>query len=363
MAAAESHASEVGPSRSAASGSGPLGPLRRWITVHRAPIALVVLAVTIPEVLSGSTPVPALINPVQLVGLLGFYGAGVLVIRDAAIRFRRGWSMILPLGLAYGIAEEGIATKTMVDPASHPAGFLGTYGHWLGVNWVFAVVIALFHAIYSIALPILLVRLLYPETVDRPFLSERGVITTLVLFSLAVAIGYFAFDPTYFEGYAVLAGLAVAIGALVLLAFQLPRAWLDPPTDAPTLSPRRFGYLGAAYASGWAFFYLFAPRLIPVPAVVVAGEIATGALALAVVVRSIGRTRHERHLVMLSAGLLSWFVPWAIVITFVLGDYLVGFVVFAVFFLVYRLAQRYPDVTLPPPAAPLRGSVDPGRPS
>ncbi|MCI4347709.1 MAG: hypothetical protein L3J97_03710, partial [Thermoplasmata archaeon] len=253
---------------------------KAWMRRNRAQVTLVVLAVTIPELLTGSTPVTNLINPIAVAGLLGFYGAGVLLIREASVFYRKGWSMVLLLGLAYGIAEEGIATKTMVDPQSGAAGFLGMYGHAAGVNWVFAVVIALFHALYSIALPILIVELLYPGTKGQRFLTNRGAKWTFVILGLAVTWGYFGFDPHYFEGYAVFLFLFLIMVALVAAAFLVPARWLTPQHSFPSLTPGTFFWIGASFAAGWSLFYLFAPHVIAIPAIVILGELlsATGVL-------------------------------------------------------------------------------------
>jgi hypothetical protein len=337
-------AASPSPSPTVGSPSGPEPPLpvrgEGWLRRNRAPIVLVVLAVTIPELLTGSTPVTSLLNPIAVAGLLGFYGAGVLVIREASIFYRRGWTMVLLLGLAYGVAEEGIATKTMIDPASGAAGFLGIYGHAFGINWVFAVVIALFHALYSIALPILLVELLYPATKGRRFLTNQGAGWALGLLGLSVTWGYFGFDPHYFEGYLVLAFLLLVLAGLIVAAFVVPARWLRPRQERPSLSPRSFLALGIAFAAGWSLFYLLAPHLIPFPVVVILGEFAASLGVLRVVVRNAGAVGNERHKLYFAAGLLSWYLPWDFVVTFALQDYLVGLVLAAVFVVLWRLAAR-----------------------
>jgi hypothetical protein len=314
--------------------------LRAWFRAHRPAIVLVALAITIPELLTGSTPVVALANPLAVAGLLGFYGAGALAIRETAIAWRKGWVGVLLLGLAYGVAEEGIATKTMVDPQSAGAGYLAVYGHFLGVNWVFAVVIALFHALFSIALPILLVDLIYPSTRGRRFLSNNGVGWAVGILSLSVAVGYFGFDAAYFEGFVVLGFLLMVVGALVVAARVVPEKVLRPRRASPDRTPRWFAGLGVAFAFGWSFLYLVGPRIVPVPAILVAGELGISLLVLYAVILHAGRTRHEPQQVYFAAGLLSWYLPWDVVVTF-LGDYLVLIVLSAVFALLIYLAQYW----------------------
>jgi hypothetical protein len=328
--------------------------LLSWLTRHRPEILLVVLASVIPEVLTGSTPVFALVNPVRVLGLLGFYGAGSLLIRDVALRWGKGWAAILPLGVAYGIAEEGIATKTMVDPASPAAGFLSAYGRLAGMNWVFAVVIALFHTIFSIALPILIVHLAYPSIRGRRFLTDAGESWTLGIFAATVCLGYLAFDPHYFEGYPLLAGLVLSIALLVEAARTIPSGWLWPPTPGPSASPRSFAGLGVLFGAGWSVPYLILPHVVPFPIVPILVEILIPIAVLVGGVERAGRSGHHRHAVYFAAGLLAWFIPRDFVITLVLSDYLVVLVLAALFYGLYRILRQDPEgrerKPLPPPA-------------
>ncbi|MDE1821923.1 MAG: hypothetical protein KGJ23_12155 [Euryarchaeota archaeon] len=341
-----------------------LDRLRSWAHENRAQLTLVTLAVTIPELLTGSTPVWNLINPVAVLGLLGFYGAGSLLIRDLALRWKNGWAGVLPLGIAYGIAEEGIATKTMVYPHSSAAGYLATYGHFLGVSWVFAVVIALFHALFSIALPILLVELLYPETRGHRFLTDRGLLWALGALTFAVIWGFFGFVPNYFEGYLIL-GFLLGVMALFVIAARFAKGdWLYPRSLLPRRSPRWFLGLGIAFGSAWLLFYLVAPHLLSFPLLVIAGELGSALVALFLVVREAGRSGNSLHKVYFAFGLLSWLVPWDFVVTFALQDYLVGAVLAAAFLVLFRLRKRYlpssqpafPPSPMPAPTAPAGAS-------
>jgi len=42
------------------------------------------------------------------------------------------------LGAAYGVLEEGLMVKSFFDPNWMDLGVLGSYGLWMGVNWVWA---------------------------------------------------------------------------------------------------------------------------------------------------------------------------------------------------------------------------------
>jgi hypothetical protein len=75
----------------------------------------------IPEYLTGSSAVNVIVlNPIWfvcgLIANLGLYGPGVLLIREAKVRWYKGWATVLLLGAAYGILEEGIALSTLFNP-------------------------------------------------------------------------------------------------------------------------------------------------------------------------------------------------------------------------------------------------------
>ena len=116
------------------------------------------------------------ISPPLFFGLLlanlGLYGSGVILIREAMIRWKKGWASVFLLGVAYGIVEEGLALWTLFNPLAQPVGVLGFYGHWLGVNWVWTVGLLIFHSVYSIGLPIFLFGLVFPEMKSKSLVSR-----------------------------------------------------------------------------------------------------------------------------------------------------------------------------------------------
>src|SRR3989454_1087390 len=105
---------------------------------RRPLLALVLLSPVIAEMLSGSSPPLEWLNPITPLLLIWLYGAGILVMRETAVRWRTGWPSILLLGAAYGIIEEGLAVKSFFDPGWMDLGTLAWYGRWFDVNWVWA---------------------------------------------------------------------------------------------------------------------------------------------------------------------------------------------------------------------------------
>src|SRR5438552_3576322 len=180
-----------------------LSKLVRFLKSHPI-LFLLLLTPGIPEYLSASSQITLLvINPplffLLLAANIGLYGSGVILIREAMIRWKKGWASVFLLGVAYGIVEEGLALWTLFNPLAQPVGNLGFYGHWLGVNWVWTVGLLIFHSVYSIGLPIFLFGLVI---LTRAFNSMGaatnqeqkvafgvGLIFPIVVFGIIASIG------------------------------------------------------------------------------------------------------------------------------------------------------------------------------
>jgi hypothetical protein len=220
-------------------------------------VCLLLLSPGIPEYLSSSSPMNAIIlNPFmflfQLTANLGLYGPGVLLIREARIRWKKGWGSVLILGAAYGILEEGVALSTLYNQQAQPVGQLGYYGHWLGVNWVWAAGIIPVHMIFSISLPILLLGLALPETEGRSLLSRRGIpVAFFVLGSDVLALmAIIARAANFWMGWTILISSLFVVGLLVLLAHKVHSGIIAAKTGAPRLRPRWMGAAGALFYLG-----------------------------------------------------------------------------------------------------------------
>jgi hypothetical protein len=285
----------------------PAGLLSRIIGFFRRHPILLLLAFTpgIPEYLSGSSAVAGLVvNPVVFLlflGLnLGLYGPGVLLVREAHVRWKKGWSTILILGAAYGLLEEGTALSTLFNPKASVVSSLGTYGHAYGVSWVWLIGVLGIHIVYSVGIPILLLGLALPETRGQLFLSGRRLPMTLVIYGVDIAL--LVALVHYTAGLRLIALAVVVAGLLWLVAWRLPAGLLDPPADRPCRRPRAFFVYGLVYF----------PLLIIVPGLgedfhgpaVVAGLIdLVLVLALFLAVRhDVGRRANEPQLLLLALG-------------------------------------------------------------
>jgi hypothetical protein len=227
--------------------------LLSYLGSHPA-LVLLILTPGIPEYLSSSSAINAIVlNPplflFQLVANLGLYGPGALLIHDARIRWKKGWFTVLLLGSAYGILEEGIALSTLFDPKAGPVGTLGVYGHWLGVNWVWAGGIVPFHAVFSISIPILLLGLALPSTGNSTFLSRKGTVATLAVLVLDVVIlmAIVWHLSGYWMGWPILALSILSIGGLILASKRVPARLLKDPHRFTHASSKRLALVGASF--------------------------------------------------------------------------------------------------------------------
>lgn len=311
------------------------------------------------EYLSGSSRVDGIVIApgVFLLFLalnLGLYGPGVLLVREAFVRWKPGWAGILLLGAAYGLLEEGTALSTLFNPHASVVGALGSYGRFAGVNWVWSVGVLEVHIVYSVGLPILLLGLALPETRGRPLLTERQIPVALVIFAVDIlvlvgATGYYRTAPALLVAAALLAGL------LYVVARRLPQGTLVPRSSGPSLSPRWFFVLGL----------LFYPILLLVPGIcgafsiwfpaTIAIDAALSALLFLYVRHKLGRSGNDAALIMLALGAMMPIVAAGFVFQLLIPLVVVPDVLFGLFF--YALWTRYRPLPVVPRMAPPIGAT------
>src|SRR5215472_9464989 len=176
---------------------------------RRAALTLVVLGPLVAELAFGSTP---LHFAYLLLLWLPIYGAGVLLIREAVVRAGGGWPSILLLGVAYELVEDGIGLQALSSPHLYHAADWGP--RLLGLNTTYWEVNVVYHVVFSIAIPILLVDQIFPSGRGRPYLGRFGLAVTAAVALLGVAILRvtvpFSQDPGYTAPWVVSAGCAGA---------------------------------------------------------------------------------------------------------------------------------------------------------
>ena len=285
------------------SGRGVLGFLRRHPIV-----CLLMLSPGIPEYISGSSPTNAIVlNPFmfgfQIVANLGLYCPGVLLVREAMVRWRKGWASVLLLGAAYGILEEGIALSTLFNPEANPVGKLGAYGHWLGVNWVWVAGILPVHMVFSISLPIMLLGLAVPRTNGERLLSRRGLLAVSAVLGLDVVALFLVVSrvTSFWMGWPVFVSSIIAIALLVSAARLAPARIVHARSDLPRLGPRATGAIGALFYTSVLLAEGLGMGAGASAAVDFAIVVVLQGIFLAGFLRLIGSRENERNLIAFSS--------------------------------------------------------------
>ena len=229
---------------------------RRWRRIWSglAPaLVLLMLAPAVAEMLFGATPIT---NPGAMLPDVAVYGCGALLIREVARRRGLGWSSILPLGVAFGIVEEGLALESLFNPSLFNAGDLG--GRALGINWVWAQWTLGYHAVWSISIPIVLTELVFPDCRSEPWLGRAGLITAGVFYVLGVlafsAIFRFVVAPGFVAPTIPFTVAVVGVVGLVALALWRPVGSVGArrsKTVRGAPSPWLVGLLAFVAAGAW----------------------------------------------------------------------------------------------------------------
>jgi hypothetical protein len=208
------------------------------------------------ELLSGSSPPTEFFRPFPLLLLCLLYGSGAILIRELALRWRKGWPSIVMLGAAYGIVEEGLMVKSFFDPQWVDIGPLGVYGRWVGVNWVWSLGLTIFHTVWSIAIPILLVTLMFPRRAKEPWIGRRMFRALAVLLVADVVLGFTALTPYRPPAIPYLMAI-LAVIVLHAVARRMPAAFRKShPLDAAVDKSRSLAFFAAGLAGAVAFFIL-----------------------------------------------------------------------------------------------------------
>ena len=288
----------------------PIGPV----------LALMLLAPFMAEVLSGaSSPLGLVVFPPLIALDLGLYGCGAVLIREAVLRWNRGWPGVLALGVAFAFVEEGLVVSSFFDPNSPPRRAFDSSGRWGagpdGSNWVWIPVLCLFHAVVAIALPILVVQLAYPSRARATWLSGRRILVAAACLILAALLGRAMFSSGAFadgyyahiEGWQVGASLAAIVG-LVALARSLP-ARIGPQVGGRAPEPWLVAVLAAA---AYAAYFLagMGGESVGLPPAVALGAVLTIATvaALALTWASAGEGWSDRHRFAVPVGVGAFYV-------------------------------------------------------
>jgi hypothetical protein len=202
-------------------------------------LVLAALAVVVPEILFGSTPLP---EPGRILVTLPIYAGGALLIRELARRRRVGWIGIAMLGAAYGLIEEGLVLGSIFSPNLFNAALVG--GRLFGVNWTWTQWTLGYHAVWSISIPILLTELLFPDRRTEPWLGRIGLAVAGLVYLVGVIfmtlIMRLAVDPGFSPPLIPYIAAGVIAVGLALLALRQPGALPLASSSAASTASRQF---------------------------------------------------------------------------------------------------------------------------
>jgi len=272
-------------------------------------LALLFLSPAIGELLSGSAPPAEFFNPLGFIMLVVLYGGGAILARELTHRWGKGWPTLLALGAAYGIAEEGLICKSFFDPSWMDLGALGSYGRWIGVNWVWSLELTIYHCVFSIAIPILLAGILFPTWRDRSWISRRKLITLAILWAANGLFIFLFISPYRPAASHYLLTLVIMVG-LGVLAWQLPHPKVVINEES-SRAARAFWFLPVGFVGTLALFFLV--WVVPKSGIhpLLTMSLMTGLVILVgwIVLRmSGGGAWTERHQLSLVAGALGFFI-------------------------------------------------------
>ncbi len=324
---------------------------------RRPLLALILLSPVIAEMLSGSTPPLEWLNPIAALLLIWLYGAGVLVMRETAVRWKTGWPSILLLGAAYGIIEEGLAVKSFFDPGWMDLGTLGWYGRWLDVNWVWAVWLTIYHAVVSIAIPIFLVEWIWPRTQGQPLTSRRGYIAAIAMLAGATVFINILLTP-YRPSVWHLLGAAAAVAFLAWAAKKYAGPlWARLPARRLPGSSRVYALAGFGFLMGSFLLYGSGPffGMVPIVTVLEGAAVLLGAMLL-VRRTSDDPARWARQRFAFVAGAVGFLIVLAAFLELA-GWRGMGIVGAAFAYLMVRWYRRAPSAAAPEPGS----TADPSR--
>lgn len=231
---------------------------------------LVLVAPLVAEVVASSNT-PAYLFPVVAPLYAVIYGLPALLIRELWVRHRIGWPGFVLLGVAYAGLNEGViaATWFKIEPDAKVLVFTAAeVGRIHGVNWTLVANLAVYHTIWSMLVPIVLMEAWSTRGRSRPWLGRSGIVLA-VLALVFVLVGSLSTKATekacrapasvIFEQCA--DGRRVAalgIVAVVALALVVPR-WRPRRGARSRPSDRVLWTAGIAYALAFLTSYFVLP--------------------------------------------------------------------------------------------------------
>lgn len=273
----------------------------RWVAVA----AMLIGAPISAEYLSAYLPVTGFV-PALLTGLLvlgPLYGGAALLIREVAVRRGLGWTGILLLAAAFGLAMPGLVDLALFADERPDVEYWQpmretTYIAALDISAYTAVTWVSGHILMSIGAPLAVLDAVFPRLRGQPLLSRTGIIVLSALWLVAAVI--IRLDNAEIYGYQPSLPQTVVVAVAVVLLIGLA---LGPLGAATTRSAKRsFRPWAVLVAAALALLAFDMSPWTWTGVAVVAGLL----LVAAIVVRWCAKTSHwsARHIGAVGAGAL-----------------------------------------------------------
>jgi len=193
------------------------------------------------------------------------YSAGALFLREILRRTGGGYGNLLLLGVAYGLVEEGLVLQSLTSP--HLYGAAGWAPRLFGVNTAYTELNLVYHALFSVTIPVIVVEFLFAAHGTAPYLRRGGVVSAGVIALLGAALLRVSVPPSEDPGYTMplpaVVIVALLAAAVVLLAPRVrlhpARRWDPPavPVVAGAGAVAAFGFLAMIWPFDGATHPLF----------------------------------------------------------------------------------------------------------
>lgn len=227
-------------------------------TERAAPVlALFLLSPLIGEIVGAALRFSYFTQPPRVAAILCFYGAGAVLIREAVRRSGlNGWGLVL-LAFAFAVLEEGLGLQTIFNPRGMDGETV--YGRAFEVNWLWAVTVTGYHAVWSIVIPITVAHLLFPARRHAAWLSRRmlGVFAGVFAAGFATFVFISLVRSDFRLSVAQIAGGVLAVAVLVLSATACRRPWATTSARRSP-GPPAAGVFGFGAGLAWLTLYLVA---------------------------------------------------------------------------------------------------------
>jgi hypothetical protein len=228
---------------------------------YLAALTLLLLPAISVELLTGDTTLRNFFNPVAFGVLTITYGGALLLMRETVVRWGQGFASVLVFAAGYGMVNEALTSKGFFDPHFYAvaANGLEGFGRWFGINVPWSISISIFHATFSVIVPLVIVSAIFPGR--ERWLGNKTYAALMAAFVAIVTFSFRVLSPPathyrYNEGPGPLSLILALLALDIVVAWKLPE--LHPSRWRLRLPSSALFGLGIVYA----FAYFVSTRIL-----------------------------------------------------------------------------------------------------